>query len=64
MVKVYLNGQTEALTKALLLITTSKVMVFTSGRMSVLIQEIGKTTKWMEKDCFHGQMAEPTKVSM
>jgi len=64
MVKVFLNGQTAVHTRVISLITISKVMVSTSGRMSVLIQETGKTTKWMEKVCLHGQMAELTRVSM
>jgi hypothetical protein len=64
MVKVFLNGQTSVHTRVISLITISKVMVSTSGRMSVLIQETGKTTKWMEEVCLHGQMAEPTRVSM
>lgn len=64
MVKVFLNGQTAVHTRVISLITISKVMVSTSGRMSVLIQETGKTTKWMEEVCLHGQMAELTRVSM
>lgn len=63
-VKVYLNGRTAVHMKVPLLITTSKVMEFISGQMNVHIQGTGKTTKWMERVCLHGQMAEPTKVSM
>ena len=57
-------GQTGPLSQANSGITTSKVMDSISGTMVGSMKEPGKTTRWMEKEFSHGQMAENTQESM
>lgn len=43
---------------------TYKARESIAGPTEEHIQEIGKTTKWTDKDYFHGQIIESTKVNI
>jgi hypothetical protein len=61
--KVFLLGQTDPLTTAVLWTTILKVTVFTIGKMVEFSKVNGLTIKCMELESLIGQMVEDMKVS-
>ena len=62
MEKELLDGLIMLHLKETFLIIISMEWVPITGQMGESTQEIGKTTKWMEKEFLNGLMAEDTRV--